>query len=55
MKFKPVPTFIGLGFAYLYLAAAMNDTGLPYLFIFFTVGVAVLHFLIAKLIYDRRI
>ncbi len=54
-KVKPVPIFMGLGFAYLYLAAAMNDSGLPYLFVFFTAGVAILHFIAAKLIYDRRI
>ncbi len=56
MKFiKPVPIFLSLGFAYLYLAAVMNDSGLPYLFVFVTVGTALLHFIIAKLIYDRRI
>ncbi len=54
-KVKPVPIFLGLGSAYLFLAAAMNDAEMPYLFVFFTAGVALLHFIAAKLIYDRRI
>jgi hypothetical protein len=33
----------------------MNDAEMPYLFVLFTAGVALLHFGIAKLIYDRRI
>ncbi len=55
IRIKPVPTFMGLGSVYLLLAAAMNDHGMPYLFVFFVAGVALLHFVIAKLIYDRRI
>ncbi len=54
-KVKPVPTFVGLGFGYLYLAAAMNDGGMPYPLIFLTAGVAILHFIGAWLIYDGRI
>ncbi len=54
-RLKPVPIFLGLGFGYLLLAGAMNDSGLPYIFVLFTAGVAILHFIAAKLIYDRRI
>ncbi len=51
---RPVPIFLGLGSVYLFLAAAMNDHGMPYVFVFFVTGVAILHFIAAKVIYDRR-
>ncbi len=43
-----------LGFVYLLIAGAMNDSGLPYLVVFFVAFVAVLHFVVAKILYDRR-
>ena len=54
MKFNPVVAITSLGFLYLVIAGAMNDNGMPYLFVFFVGGVALGHFAIAKIIYDRR-
>jgi hypothetical protein len=49
-----VSAFMGLGFIYLLIAGAMNDAELPFVLVLLMGGVALLHFVAAKVIYDRR-